>query len=502
MISPVPEPQQKVSPLMNFTDLCNALKGRRISPAGKIPPENSGFSSVSIDSRTVKPGALFAALSGAVQDGHRYAEAAFKAGAVCALVDESKLEDRGLNLVETAARYGAELVAVGNTLRGLQDAARAYLEKFPGLKKIGITGSAGKTTTKEIAAAMLGREKQVVMNRGNLNSETGLPLSVFEVRPHHEIGIFELGMNRRGEIAELARVLKPDLALITNIGSAHIGILGSKRAIAEEKKNIFAEFSGGETALIPADDEYRDFLARDVKGLVRFYGSGPQFSPSSGGLAEPESLRDLGLKGTEIVWAGEKVRFSLPGKHNLRNALAAAAIAREVPVSDRAIREGLAAVKPLFGRSEIIEGRVTVIQDCYNANPESAAEALDFCDDLEYPGRKIYVIGSMLELGDASEEAHRELGQRLASSSADQVFLYGRETEAAAAAMETAPEYTDAPRQVPFFHTNSMDGLSRALEDFVEDGDLVLLKGSRGCALERLTAALAAGETAAVKGAV
>jgi UDP-N-acetylmuramoyl-tripeptide--D-alanyl-D-alanine ligase len=490
---------------MDFVALCAALNGRRISPVGegeKFSSKKSGsfknlrpsgFSSVSIDSRTVKPGALFVALSGSVQDGHRYAEAAFKNGAVCALVEEAKLEDKDLHLVETASRYGACLVAVSNTLQGLQDAARAYLEKFPGLKKIGVTGSSGKTTTKEIAAAMIGREKQVVMNQGNLNSETGLPLSVFEIRSHHEIGIFELGMNRKGEIGELAHVLKPGIALITNVGSAHIGIIGSKGAIAEEKKNIFAEFLGSEIALIPACDEYRDFLAQDVKGMVRFYG------------AEPESVQDLGLGGSEIVWAGETVRFALPGKHNLRNAIAAAAIAREVPVSDRAIREGLAVVKPLFGRSEILEGRVTVIQDCYNANPESAVEAIGFCDDLEYDGRKIYVIGSMLELGAVSGKAHRELGQRLASSHADQVFLYGEETEATAevltaavgseaVATATGPKAAadpEAQQSISFFHTNSMDELSRVLENFIEDGDLVLLKGSRGCALERLTAMLA-----------
>jgi UDP-N-acetylmuramoyl-tripeptide--D-alanyl-D-alanine ligase len=314
---------------------------------------------------------------------------------------------------------------------------------------------------------MIGGEKDTVYNPGNLNSETGLPLSVFEVRSWHEVGVFELGMTRRGEIGELARVLKPCVALITNIGSAHIGLIGSKAGIAEEKKNIFAGFRGDETALIPEDDEYRDFLAQGLQGKVCFYGMD--------GVA---LSRDLGLKGSEITWAGETVRFALPGKHNVRNALAAAAIAREVPVSDRAIREGLASVKALFGRSEIIEGRVTVIRDCYNANPESSAEALAFCDGLEYRGRKIYVMGSLLEMGEASREAHRELGRRLASSRADKVFLYGEEMGEAAAVMEGA---------VPFFHTGRMEELERELGAFVRDGDLVLLKGSRGCALERLT---------------
>jgi UDP-N-acetylmuramoyl-tripeptide--D-alanyl-D-alanine ligase len=469
---------------MDFETLLRSVKGRRISSSWGGKP---GFLSVCIDSRKAKEDALFFALPGSVQDGHSYVEAAFKAGAICALVEEARLAEKDLRLAETAEKYGRGLVAVKSTLKALQDAAGAYLDRFSGLMRVGITGSSGKTTTKEIAAAIISREKKVVMNQGNLNSETGLPLSVFEVRSWHEVGVFELGMNRRGEIAELARVLKPCIALITNIGSAHIGLIGSKDGIAEEKKNIFSGFSGAETALIPEDDEYRDFLARGIRGKVSFYG-----------LDGVALSRDLGLSGSEITWAGEKVRFTLPGKHNVRNALAAAAIAREVPVSDLAIREGLASVKALFGRSEILEGRVTVIRDCYNANPESSAQALAFCDDLEYPGRKIYVMGSMLELGKDSRKAHRELGRLLASSRADRVFLYGEETEEAAAEMEAAlaalPETQKG--RVPFSHTNRMDQLARELEAFVRKGDLVLLKGSRGCALERLTGMLLGGEPA------
>jgi UDP-N-acetylmuramoyl-tripeptide--D-alanyl-D-alanine ligase len=467
---------------MDFETLLRAVKGRRVSPSWG----GAGFVSVCIDSREAAEGALFVALPGSVSDGHLYVEGAFKAGAACALVEEAKLAEKALKLAETAEKYGRGMLAVKNTLRALQDAAAAYLDKFPGLLRVGITGSSGKTTTKEISAAIIGREKKVVMNRGNLNSETGLPLSVFEVRSCHEVGVFELGMNRPGEIAELARVLKPCIALITNIGSAHIGLIGSKAGIAEEKKNIFAEFSGGETALIPGDDEYRDFLARGLRGKVSFYG-----------LDGVSLSRDLGLSGSEISWAGEKILFTLPGKHNVRNALAAAAIAREVPVSDRAIREGLASVRALFGRGEILEGRVTVIRDCYNANPESSAQALDFCDNLEYGGRKIYVMGAMLELGEDSREAHRELGRRLASSRADKVFLYGEETEAAAAEMEAAlASLPEAGEGLPFFHTNSMDRLARELGAFIREGDLVLLKGSRGCALERLTDTLLGGDPA------
>ena len=451
--------------LMSYEKLSRVLGARLFTWEGE-----QGFSSVSIDSRNVLPGALFVALKGAVQDGHRFVGAAFDAGASGALVASSALENPEFGLSALAKKCNKVLVAVEDTLRGLQNAAAAYLKQFSNLIRIGITGSAGKTSTKEIAAAIIGREKQVVMNKGNLNSETGLPLSVFDVRPCHEVGIFEAGMNRRGEISELAKVLNPCLALVTNIGSAHIGILGSKQAIAEEKKKIFSEFTGTNTALVPADDVYRDFLAKDVNGKVVFYGASD--------LSALGGVRDLGLEGTEIIWDGEPARFCLPGKFNLHNALAAAALAVELNISSSSIRLGFESVKPLFGRGEIIYGRSTVIRDCYNSNPESAEAALDFCDGLEWPGRKVYVIGSMLELGDVSVEAHAALGGRLASCRGDKVFLFGEETGPAAAALAG---------KLDFFHTCEMNELSGALDTYIKEGDLVLLKGSRGCALEKLT---------------
>jgi UDP-N-acetylmuramoyl-tripeptide--D-alanyl-D-alanine ligase len=473
--------------LMKYETLAQAIGGEFLAFHGA----EQGFSSVYIDSRTVKPGSLFIALPGASTDGHRFVEAAFKAGSSCAMVARSRLEDASLNLEASARKAGASLLVVENTLAGFHDAAKAYLAGFPGLLKIGCTGSAGKTTTKEIAAAMIGREKSVVMNRGNLNSETGLPLSVFEVRPCHEVGIFELGMNRPGEIAELARVLNPHIALITMIGSAHIEFFGSCEAILNEKKQIFSCFTGTETALIPEDDEFKDVMAEKIRGRVVFYG------PKT--LEELKKVEDQGLEGADVTWEGISVRFSLPGRYNLRNALAAAAIARMVPVSPAAIRGGLGAVKPLFGRSEILHGPVTVIRDCYNANPESMAEVISFCDGLDWPGRRVYVLGSMLELGEASVGAHCGIGRLLAASNADKVFFYGAETRVAAEALASAQaEGTGAGRKIACFHTDIINNLFRALEDYIRPGDLILLKGSRGCALEQLTGMLTGTGKAAV----
>lgn len=460
---------------MTFSELRAALPdAMAIGTTPKAALEaDAGFSSVCIDSRVCRPGALFVCLAGTARDGHQYAEAAFKAGAVAALVEKGKLSGGMSGLEAVARQYGAILFAVDSTLRALQDAAKAYLEQFPGLLKIGVTGSSGKTTVKEIAGAILSREKKVVMNKGNLNSETGLPLSVFEVRDGDEVGVFEMGMNRRGEIRELSRILKPHVALVTNIGEAHIGMLGSLEAIAAEKKAIFSEFTGKETALIPASDAFRDFLAHEVNGKVVFY----------------ETMRpatDLGLDGVELELDGERVRFPLPGAYNLKNALAAVAIAQEVRAATSSIKKGLESVQPLFGRSEIIRGRVTIIQDCYNANPSSMAAAIEFCDSVAWSGRRIYVIGSMLELGAYSETAHARIGRLLSGSRADFVYLFGAETRAAADILEKS----EKPAKKPFFFTENMAELIDAVAQDVREGDLALLKGSRSCALERLTAAL------------
>jgi UDP-N-acetylmuramoyl-tripeptide--D-alanyl-D-alanine ligase len=454
--------------LLEFSTLIRSIGADELS-FGTV----GGFSSVSMDSRSVEEGGLFVALPGAACDGHSFVESAFKNGAAAALVERTKVETFKLDIL--AKTGGKTLIMVDDTLKGLQNAARVYLEQFPHLLKIGITGSSGKTTTKEIAAAMIGAEKSTVMNPGNYNSETGLPLAVFGVRAWHEVGIFEMGMNHRGEIADLAEVLKPNIALITNINSAHIGNIGSREAIAEEKKKIFSRMNERDIALIPEDSSFRDFLAEGVKGAVSFYGEKS--------FAELDGVKSLGLDGSEMNLDGQRIHFALPGRYNLANAFAALAIARKIPVGQSAIRQGLESVSPLFGRGEILRGRVTVIHDCYNANPESVAQALEFCESLDWPGRRIYVIGDMLELGEKSPKAHETLGRLLAESKADMVFLYGKEIKPAAGILKES--------NVPFvMHTCDMSELSRTLDSCIHGGDLVLLKGSRGCALERLCAVL------------
>ncbi|GMO46652.1 MAG: UDP-N-acetylmuramoyl-tripeptide--D-alanyl-D-alanine ligase [Termitinemataceae bacterium] len=430
-----------------------------------------GFDSVHIDSRNVEPFSLFVALDGENVDGHQFVKNAFDAGACGAIVEKHKIND--YKLKELATTKKCTLLGTDNSLHALQSMAESYLQKFDSLLKIGITGSAGKTTVKEITASIFSAEygsENVVCNEGNLNSETGLPLSVFKVRAPHKVGIFEMGMNRHNEIAELAKVLKPDIACITNTGSAHIGLIGSTEKIALEKKDIFSEFNGNQTAIIPSDGEFTELLSKNINGKINYF-SIAEFEKCGG------KKNSKGLNGSEIFFDGKKSNFPLPGDHNFKNALAAMAIAKAANVSTDSIMKGLSVIRSLFGRCEIINGEITLVRDCYNSNPQSLCEAVSLCDSVQWDGKKNYVIGSMFELGSISKIEHKKAGLMLENSSCDFVYLFGDET------LETKA----AIKNKKCFWTNDIEELKGELKKNVHKGDFVLLKGSRGCALERVS---------------
>lgn len=456
--------------LMTVPSLVEAVQGMCLC---NYSPFN-GFSSVATDSRSVVPGSLFVPLIGEYQDGHKYIPNAFESGASIVFVDEGHASGSSSVFAGLAKQYHSCVIQVPDTLRALQDAARWYVAQFPSLVKIGITGSSGKTTTKEILGSIFSQKYCVVMNEGNLNSETGLPLSVFKIREEHQIGIFELGMNRRNEISEIARVLSPDFALITNIGTAHIGILGTKQAIAEEKKSIFEFFTENCKGFVPENDPFLDFLRNIPKGSVTSFGvkSTPGF----------QGYEEKGIDGTLISYEGIKIHFPLPGKYNFQNALGAISLSREAGCSIAEIKSGLEAVKPLFGRAEIKKGSITVMLDCYNANPDSMERAIEFCSSVDWKRNKIFVLGSMLELGEESHAAHLAVCSMAASSGVRSVFIFGQEMIAAAKQTEWG--------SVKVYFAYTIEELSRSVAETVSTGDLVLIKGSRGMALERILPAL------------
>lgn len=452
--------------LLGWEALCKAAAGTFICNYSPY----QGFDSVTTDSRTAKPHALFIPLRGTQQDGHRYIEQALQQGAACILADEVflGLQENTRHTTALCKKYQATCIRVEHTLKALQDAAAAYLEQFPQLLKIGITGSNGKTTTKELLASVFAQRFRTVKNEGNLNSETGLPLSVFTVTKEHEVGIFELGMNRKGEIAELAAVLKPDIAVITNIGTAHIGMLGSKDAIAQEKKQIFSRFDEHSAGFIPAKDEYTAFLQEVPHGKIITYA------------AAPGSYTLEGLSGAEIRYKGETIRLPLPGIHNVQNTFAAIAVAEYCNIPLQSIKAGIEQVQALFGRSQIIYGPVTYLLDCYNANPDSMNAGLALCANIAISGKKVYVLASMKELGSGSMEAHRNVCATAFASDADILFFFGEEICAAA-----AEQSKNSPKTFFCFTEAEADKLRRTLDSILNRNDFVFLKGSRSLELEQ-----------------
>ena len=454
--------------LFSFADVASATGGRVVVD----PREPEGICSVVTDSRASVEGSLFVALRGERTDGHEFLEQVARSGAAALLVSAEQAGRRGEELAALHAGHGVGAIAVADTLVGLQDLARFHMRRLQSVTRIGITGSNGKTTTKEIIGLILSRSAATAKNEGNLNSEIGLPLSCFAVEQKHRYAVFEMGMNHRGEMGVLADIARPDLALVTNIGTAHVGILGSQDEIAKEKKKIFAHFDGRQVGLLPEDERYRAFLAEGVKGRIVLFG--PKSTPGYGGS------ESLGLGGTLIHWEGFRVRFPLFGPYNLANALGAVSVARELGVPNAEIRDGLEAVTPLFGRSQIVTGTVTVIVDCYNANPDSMASALSFIEALPWKGKKIAVLGGMRELGDSSTAAHSALGWRLRQTGLDAVFLFGEEMEHAWKAI------AGSPAEARGRWTVDLASLDAQLNRLLAPGDLILLKGSRGLELERL----------------
>jgi UDP-N-acetylmuramoyl-tripeptide--D-alanyl-D-alanine ligase len=452
--------------LFSIAEVLEAVGGRLA--AG---PATRSVATVAIDSRAVEPGALFVALPGERTDGHVFLDRAVEAGAHALLVCDSQAARRAGELALYAAR-GICTIAVPHTLAALQRLARVHLGRLGLAARIGVTGSSGKTTTKEIIGSILSRVAPTATNEGNLNSETGVPLACFRVGGGHRWAVLEMGVNHPGEMEALADIVRPDLALITNVGVAHIGLLGSREAIAREKKAIFSRFTGGEIGFLPEDERFFGLLAEGVRGRIAAFGPG-----STPGFDGCESR---GLDGTIIHWEGSPVRFPLVGGHNLANALGAAAVARELGVEPAAIREGLEAVRPLFGRSEILRGRATVLFDGYNANPDSMERTLAFTAGVEWEGRRVAVLGGMRELGGESDAAHRALGRRIAGAAFDLVFLLGEEMRVA---FEELAGSEAASRTV---WEADAETLGLRVGAAVREGDLVLVKGSRGLELERI----------------
>lgn len=433
--------------------------------------KNGFINSIVIDSRKAVLGSLFVPLVGEVTDGNLYIEGALKQGCKCSLVSREFFDTNSDKLESLCAEFEASIIIVENGLKALQKLAAEHIKRFPNLKVISITGSSGKTTTKEILGSILKSYKSVLVTEGNYNSETGLPLTVFRIKESHEIAVLEMGMSRPGEIKALVDIINPDISIITNIGSAHIGFFGTRDGISKEKKDAFANFTGNEIAIIPSWDDYSDYLQIGVNGRVICVCDSPSYI---------NEVSNHGFDGWEFLYENEKVKFPYMGLYNFLNALIAISCARELGVPVHNIVKGLEQLPKMFGRGEILDGKNRVIRDCYNANPESTLNALELLNKTNWSGKKIPIIGSMLELGDNSPVEHEKIA-RFAVSIFSEVILCG---------IEFKKIYRIFSNELGVHYFENTGDLKISINKLIEPGSLVLLKASRGVRLEEITEVL------------
>ncbi|CAM4509042.1 UDP-N-acetylmuramoyl-tripeptide--D-alanyl-D-alanine ligase [Paenibacillus endophyticus] len=443
---------------------------------------------VTTDSRQAAAGQLFVPLVGEQFDGHAYLKQAVDNGAVAALWQKGREVPEGLEAVP--------LLIVGDTLLALQRLATAYRSELF-VRVVGITGSNGKTTTKDMTASILGTSYKVRKTEGNLNNHIGLPLTVLQLEEDTEVAVLEMGMSGFGEIELLTKIAQPDAAIITNIGDAHLLHLGSRAGIAKAKLEIALGLSEDGLLLYNGDEPLlEEELERAVlpAGIVRrTFGLSEKNEWSAADIAvESEAATFTAIYQGSPSGLG-LVRIPVPGQHNVSNALAAIAIGRFFGVPAAKIADGLRDLKLTGMRIQPVRAfnGAMILNDAYNANPTAVRAAIDLVEQLDGYTRKWIVLGDMLELGPDEQVLHFEAGAYITPSKADAVLTFG--PLAVHIAEGARSQFTEADAQEAIKHFASKEELSDWLRDQLQSSDLVLIKGSRGMRMEQIVQALEVG---------
>lgn len=451
------------TPLQTIAELC----GGRLSGDGGTP-----IARISKDTRSIRPGDLYLALQGENFDGNDFVADAFARGAAAAIVDRDP--------AAAALPAGAPIIRVGDSLAALQTLASAWRDRLT-LRVVAITGSSGKTSTKEFTAAVLGRRLQVTRTEGNLNNHVGLPLTILSASQSDQAAVWEIGMNHPGEIAPLARIARPDAAILTNIGVAHIEFFGHRDGIANEKADLARAVHADGAIILPAEDDYAGYL-RETASDRRVLSCGLRDGDIR---ADGISLDASGASFT-IHAFGETAAARIPvtGEHMVRNALLAVAAGLNFGLSLDECVEGLTTARLTGGRLEqkSIRG-IRFLDDTYNANPDSVDAALKTLAAIPAGGRRIAVLGRMGELGAHADAGYRRVGSA-AATTVDALVAVGP---------ETAP-LCEAARAAGLSHIFAPADTREAaaiLHDLVHEGDLVLVKGSRAARMENVISAFA-----------
>ncbi|HYF82038.1 MAG TPA: UDP-N-acetylmuramoyl-tripeptide--D-alanyl-D-alanine ligase [Clostridia bacterium] len=422
---------------------------------------------VSIDSRRINPGNMFIALKGESFDGHDFISTAIENGAAVVVTQKP--------LNECSIPY----ILVGDTLKALQDIARYYRGKFQ-IPFVAVTGSSGKTTTKDMIASVLSQKFNVLKTEGNFNNAIGLPLTLLKLQYDHEIAILEMGMNSPGEISLLSDIVRQDIAVISNVGNAHIEKLGSRENILKAKLEVFDYFDSSSTAVINGDNDMLSDFSSEKYRVIRY------------GLEKSNDLYAFGIKEKgedgidfEVNKGGASESFTvlLPGMHNVYNALSAIAVARLFDMKGSDIRKGLLSFKPSKMRMDIINtsNGVKIINDAYNANPESMKAAINVLQSLKAGGKSVCITGDMLELGDASEGEHYNIGAYAAEIGVDIIVAIGNFSDAVKKGAEDS-----GMSKNNLYAFLVKDEAASTLDKIIRPGDVVLVKGSRVMKMENI----------------
>lgn len=451
---------------MNIAEIAEALNGKLMNCK-----ESFMVNGINTDSRKVKSGELFIPIKGPNFDGHDFIYKAMDAGA-CAAISHNYLN---------AANF--PYILVEDTQAALMRLASYYRSKF-NIPAVAVTGSSGKTTTKEMIASVLGESFQVLKNEGNLNNTIGLPMTVFRMEKHHTICVFEMGMNKPGEIESLASIVKPDVGIITNVGTAHIEFLGSRENILKAKKEIFTYFTVNNTAIINGDD---DMLAsiHDLPCKIIKYGINNENDLSA------KDVKQRGDEGMEFTLNinGNAEPFFVPliGVHNVYNALCSIAVGLTMKMEIEKIKKGLARFIPGKMRMEIFSSKngIRVINDSYNANPDSVSAAIEVLRNMSCRGRRVLILADMMELGEYSEIGHRKVGEKAVQSKVDILITIGEKVKD----IRQGALDNDMKEENIYCFSSNNDAISN-LRKILMPYDTVLIKGSRIMKLEEIADSL------------
>jgi UDP-N-acetylmuramoyl-tripeptide--D-alanyl-D-alanine ligase len=463
--------------ILTIEEVLRATGGKLLQGKG-----NAFFQGISTDSRTVTEGELFIALKGPRFDGHHYALEALKKKAGGVLIEEDMVGDIRWNGYRSRA-----VIAVKDTLTALGDIARDWRRKY-GTPVVALTGSNGKTTTKEMIAACLGTTFPILKTKGNLNNLIGVPLTLLTLTERERIAVLEMGMNVPGEIRRLTEIAEPDVGLITNIQKVHLEGMGSLERLKEEKGELFRRMRRDGTIVVNQDDPRVVDLASDYPGQRITFG----IEHPSEVMAKEIQLR--GAEGTSftLILEGEvmEIHLRLLGRHFVPNALSAVAVACLFGVEIKQAKEAIENFQSFPMRMEVIplKGGKTLINDAYNANPYSMELSLETLAEVRGKGRAIAVLGDMLELGNFAKEAHEQLGEKVSELAIDFLFALGEE---APIVVESAIRHG-----FPIERTRVVESHSEAislLRQMVQNGDWILVKGSRRLAMEKIIEGLTEG---------